>query len=160
MGACRAGYPRGRMSRRESHLRDADYVLDLCDELLGERALREHRFAWLVGDPGRSGVRRRLPVDAYYPGHLLVVEYHERQHEERVVFFDKPEKLTVSGVGRREQRRRYDERRRTEIPAHGLRLVIVRWSDLDADARGRLRRNQAADRESVVGLLRPALRET
>ncbi len=76
------------------------------------------------------------------------------------MFFDKPEKLTVSGVDRREQRRRYDERRRTEIPAHGLRLVIVRWSNLDADARGRLRRNQAADRESVAGLLRPALRET
>jgi hypothetical protein len=32
---------------------DEYYVLDLCDEALGERALRQHRFDWLRGDPGR-----------------------------------------------------------------------------------------------------------
>ncbi|MFD5738591.1 hypothetical protein ACFXJM_05910 [Streptomyces massasporeus] len=51
----------------------------------------------------------------------------------------------MSGVHRGEQRALYDARRDTEIPAHGLRLVVVRPADLDADGRGRLRRNEEAD---------------
>lgn len=110
-------------SRRPRSESDADYVLDLCDELLGERSSREHTFPWLLGDPGRSGARRQLPVDAYYPEHKLVIEYRERQHDEPVSFFDKPERMTVSGVHRGEQRRRYDDLRDREIPAHALVLL-------------------------------------
>ncbi|MGN9790051.1 hypothetical protein ACTMTU_02955 [Streptomyces sp. OZ13] len=87
----------------------------------------------------------RLPVDAYWPGHQLVVEYRERQHDQPVPHFDKPDRLTVSGVHRGEQRALYDSRRDTEIPAHALRLIVIRPADLDADGRGRLRRNQEAD---------------
>ena len=36
---------------------DESYVIDLCDEVLGEVALRQHRFSWLRGDPGAGGVR-------------------------------------------------------------------------------------------------------
>ena len=39
-----------RRARAES---DEAYVLDLCDAILGEPASRQHRFDWLVGDPGR-----------------------------------------------------------------------------------------------------------
>ena len=140
-------------SRKDS---DAAYVLDLCDELLEEPASREHRFPWLLGDVGRDGRRRQLPVDAYYRRHRLVIEYRERQHDEPVRFFDKPDRITVSGVHRGAQRRRYDERRDYEIPAHGLRLLVVRPEDLDADRRGRLRRNQSHDREALAALLDPA----
>ena len=82
-------------------------------------------------------------MDAFYPSHALVVEYHERQHDEAVELFDR--RQTVSGVNRGEQRRRYDERRRIEVPAHGLTLVVVSASDLDADSRGRLRRSRSHD---------------
>lgn len=125
----------------------------MCDAILGEAALRQHRFSWLVGDPGRNGARRTLPVDAYYPAHGLVVEYRERQHDEPVPHFDKPDVLTVSGVHRGEQRRIYDERREAEIPAHGLRLVVVRPRDLTADRRGRLLRERDKDREALRRLL-------
>jgi hypothetical protein len=54
--------------------------------------------------------------------------------------FDKPDVLTVSGVHRGIQRRIYDKRRAVEIPAHGLRLIVVKPSDLVADRRGRLLR--------------------
>lgn len=30
-------------------------MVDLWDAILGERASRQHRFDWLVGDPGRNG---------------------------------------------------------------------------------------------------------
>ena len=75
---------------------DESYVIDLCDLVLGQTALRQYRFSFLRGDPGASGRQASLPVDAYYPQLNLVVEYHERQHTEPVKLFDKRE--TVSGV--------------------------------------------------------------
>ncbi|MFE9965426.1 hypothetical protein [Streptomyces sp. NPDC005525] len=124
---------------------DEAYVIDLCNEVLGETALAQHKFDWLLGDPDTKGRRAKLPVDAYWPGHQLVIEYRELQHDRPVPHFDKPDRLTVSGVHRGEQRALYDARRDTEIPAHRLRLVVVRPADLDADSRGRLRRNADAD---------------
>ena len=132
---------------------DEAYVLDLCDEVLQEKGLRQHRFPWLLGDPGRSGARARLPVDGYWPGRQLVVEYRELQHDRPTPHFDKPHRLTVSGVHRGLQRALYDKRREDLIPAHGLRLVVIKPADLDADARGRLRRSPGSDLERVRGLL-------
>lgn len=124
---------------------DEAYVIALCNQVLGEAALLQHKFDWLVGDAGTGERRAKLPVDAYWPGHQLVVEYRERQHDQPTPHFDKPDKLTVSGVHRGEQRALYDARRDTTIPAHGLRLVVIRPADLDANGRGRLRRNPEAD---------------
>jgi hypothetical protein len=111
---------------------DEAYVLDLCDRVLGISGLRQHRFDWLLGDPGKSGRRMRLPVDAYWPDARLVVEYRELQHERPTPHFDKPDRMTISGVHRGIQRALYDARRDEQIPANGLRLVIIRPSDLDA----------------------------
>jgi len=44
---------------------DEFYVLDLCDRALAETGRRQHRFEWLLGDPGASGRRAGLPVDGY-----------------------------------------------------------------------------------------------
>ncbi|MET7671492.1 hypothetical protein [Micromonospora luteifusca] len=138
------------MSRDDS---DEAYVIRLCNEVLGEQAATQHRFTWLLGDPSTNGRRATLPVDGYWPGHQLVVEYRERQHDQPVAHFDKPDKLTVSGVHRGDQRALYDARRDSEIPAHGLRLVVIRPADLDADSRGRLRRNSASDLQAIRKLL-------
>lgn len=132
---------------------DEHYVLDLCDEVLGERGSRGHRFDWLLGDAGKTGRQVRLPVDAYWPGNRLVVEYRERQHDEPTAFFDKPDRLTISGVHRGEQRALYDARRDELIPAHGLRLIIIRPTQLDSTPRGRLRRNRGVDLPVVRRLL-------
>lgn len=132
---------------------DEAYVVELCNQVLGETASPQHKFDWLLGDPGANGRRAKLPVDAYWPGHQLVVEYRELQHDRATPHFDKPEKKTVSGVHRGEQRALYDARREAEIPAHGLRLVIIRPADLDANSSGRLRRNQAADVSALRRIL-------
>ena len=130
---------------------DESYVVDLCDEMLGERGLRQHRFDWLLGDAGRRGPVR-LPGDAYYPKVGLVIEYRERQHDEPVPFMDKQD--TISGVKRGEQRREYDHRREQLIPEHGLRLIVTRPSDVRDDSRGRLRRDdRQADLEAMRGVL-------
>ena len=119
---------------------DEYYVIGLCNEVLGIEGQQQYRFPFLLGDSGTP-----LPVDAYYPTLNLVVEYYERQHTETVKFFDR--KMTVSGVSRGEQRRIYDERRRTELPKHGIRLVILGYSDFGTSKK--LLRNHDKDIEVV-----------
>lgn len=132
---------------------DEAYVLDLCDEVLGTSSCRQHRFDWLLGDPGKSGRRVKLPVDGYWPDFHLVVEYRELQHDQPNKHFDKPDRLTVSGVHRGQQRALYDERRNESIPAHGLRLIVIKPADLAASSRGRLLRHRDADLVAVQRLL-------
>lgn len=132
---------------------DEFYVLDLCDQALGEVGLRQHRFDWLLGDPSATGARARLPVDGYWPKANVVVEYRERQHDQPVAHFDKPNRPTVSGVHRGRQRALYDTRREELIPAHGIQLIVITPMDLDATPRGRLRRNRPEDLRSVVRLI-------
>ena len=128
--------------------RDEDYVIDLCDEILGESAIRQHRFDFLRGD-----ANTRLPVDAYYPSRKLVVEYRERQHTQSVRHFDKPDRMTVSGVHRGDQRRLYDQRRRDVLPRHGIRLVEIEFSSLKHRSNGRLVRDRVADYAVIKGIL-------
>lgn len=116
---------------------DEAYLLTLCDQALGEVGKRQHRFDWLLGDPGRNGRCARLPVDGYWP------------------HFDKPHRLTVSGVHRGVQRGIYDARRDERIPARGIRLVIITPGDLDASPRGRLRRNEDHDLPAIRRRLDP-----
>jgi hypothetical protein len=106
-----------------------------------------------LGDLGNNGRQVRLPVDAYWPDARLVVEYRELQHERPISHFDKPHRMTISGVHRGIQRAMYDARRDECIPTNGLRLVVIRPSDLDATPRGRLRRNSASDLDAIKNLL-------
>lgn len=126
--------------------KDEHYVLDLCDEVLQLKGLRQHKFEFLVGD---SGVK--LPVDAYYPSLDLVIEYRETQHTNEVKFFDKPDKMTVSGVSRGEQRRIYDQRRRDVLPKNGIKLVEIDYTDFNHDKKHRIMRDKVKDLEVVRG---------
>lgn len=128
---------------------DEAYVIDLCDGVLGRTAERGYRFPFLVGDKGHA-----LPVDAYYRDLKLVIEYRERQHTESVKLFDR--KPTVSGVPRGQQRALYDQRRRDELPKHGLILVEFDYSEFGCDSRKRLRRT-ARDFDVVQRKLTEAL---
>lgn len=124
---------------------DEFYVIDLCDEVLGLEGERQYRFPFLVGDSGRG-----LPVDVYYRELNLVVEYYERQHTEEVKFFNR--RMTVSGVSRGEQRKIYDERRRIEFPKHGIKLVIISYSNFGQTKK--LVRNHDADLNTVKAILK------
>ena len=122
--------------------KDEAYVIDLCDRVLGRKAVRQHCFDFLRGTTGRQ-----LPVDAYYPDLKLVIEYRERQHSESVEFWDR--KSTVSGISRGQQRALYDKRRRELLPKNGLTLVEISCADFECNSRKRLLRVQDRD-EAVV----------
>jgi len=127
------------VSRADS---DEHYLLDICDRVLERKALRQHRFPFLVGDPGRNGRCARLPVDAWYPDLHLVVEVTEIQHSEAVPLFDR--RQTVSGVSRGEQRRIYDAQRAQVLPQHGIHLVVLDIKAFPKRAR-KLARDAGAD---------------
>ena len=129
--------------------KDEHYVIDLCDIVLGFTSSRQHRFDFLLGDKGKNGKARRLPVDSYYDILKLVVEYREKQHTESVAFFDKPNKMTVSGVHRGEQRKIYDERRRVVLPQHGIRLIELSYLDFKHDRQKRIIRDKKYDLQVV-----------
>lgn len=128
---------------------DENYVLDLCDKVLGVKSSRQHKFDFLRGDTNLQGRSVRLPVDAYYPDLNLVIEYQERQHTENVKFFDKPNKMTVSGVHRGEQRKLYDQRRREVLPKQGIQLIEVSFSDFNHDQQKRIIRDLKNDLEII-----------
>ncbi|WP_290798186.1 hypothetical protein [Flavihumibacter sp. UBA7668] len=136
---------------------DEHYIIDLCDEVAGVKALRQHNFSFLLGDPGIRGNRAALPVDAWYESLNLVVEYHERQHSEAVRVFDK--RSTVSGVSRGEQRKIYDQRRISVLDENKIALVILSVNEFDHDSSKRLRRNREKDLATVRCKLTPFIKE-
>jgi diadenosine tetraphosphate (Ap4A) HIT family hydrolase len=134
---------------------DEKYILELVAEILAEPDYRwQHTFPTLLGDPGRNGRQRPLPVDGYFPRHRLIVEYWEKQHSAPVPIMD--EGHTISGGSRGHQRRLYDARRQTWAEANGMWLVILDYRGFDTDERGRLRRDPARDRRIVANALQAA----
>lgn len=126
---------------------DESYIIDLCDEVLKQKASRQHRFDFLIGD---SGIK--LPIDAYYSAFNLVIEYREKQHTEEVKFFDR--RQTVSGVGRGEQRELYDQRRRDVLPKHGIKLIELGYDDFEHTKSKRLIRNKENDLKVIISRLK------
>jgi hypothetical protein len=130
---------------------DEAYVIDLCDQLLGLKARRQHCFDFLLGDPNSAGRRTKLPVDAYYEELGMVIEYWERQHLYPTPIMDK--KMTLSGCTRGEQRKIYDRRRWDVFEGCGIRLVVLTFEQLDHTADGKLRRNKAVDEQIIRAAL-------
>jgi len=124
---------------------DESYIIDLCDEVLGQKASRQHTFDFLRGDSNNSSLGKKLPVDAYYASLSLVVEFAERQHSETVTFFDKPDRMTISGVHRGEQRRIYDQRRHQLLPLHGIKMITFSYEEFAHDRRKKLVRSKEID---------------
>ncbi len=130
-------------SRNQS---DESYIIDLCDEALKLKALRQHRFEFLRGDSGT-----KLPVDAYYPSLNLAIEFKEKQHTEEVKFFDR--RPTVSGVGRGEQRRIYDQKRRDVLPQNGISLIEFDYSEFEHSRSKKLLRIKEKDLRIIISKL-------
>jgi hypothetical protein len=86
-----------------------------------------------------------LRVDAYYEPLQLVIEYFETQHSKPTPFFDKPERLTISGVSRGEQRRIYDQRRRDLLAQNDIHLLEISYMELEHHKSGKLKRSRLED---------------
>jgi len=133
---------------------DEAYVIDLCDTLLFEKAERQKRFHFLLGDLHKDGLTRtQLPVDAYYDCLNLVIEYTEAND-----YNEKPNMQTVNGISRGEQRKIYDERRAEVLPQNGITLINIAYSDFTCDSNNKIVRNIMSDLEIVKTKLQDFLK--
>lgn len=137
---------------------DESYILNLCDEILQEKSVRQHTFRFLTGDLHSDGKSRtKLPLDAYYPKLNLVIEFFEKQLGTKGSAHDNSERETISGVNRAEQRRLYDERKRNVLADKGIDLVDMQYYLFDCDNSKKLKRHTEKDIVALKNLLRAYL---
>jgi len=143
------------LGKNERENSDEYYILNLCDEILNEKASRQHTFPFLLGDFHKDKKSRtKLPLDGYYKNLNLVIEYREKQHTEEVLHFDNPEVKTVSGVSRGEQRKIYDQRRRDVLLRKEIKLIEINYYAFEYDSQMNIIRNKEKDIEILKEILK------
>lgn len=138
----------------EQYKNDEAYVISLCDKVLGQKAYRQKKFDFLVGDIHKDGKKfTELPIDAYYDSLQLAIEFRIKEHAESTSKSKRQEKETVSGMSRREQRIRYDLRKEKVLTEKGIAVIIISNSNFSCDDRGKVNRNEESDLKIITKLL-------
>lgn len=121
---------------------DEFYLVNLCDELLKQKASRKHTFDTLVGRLHKRGKgRTKLPLDAYYEDLKLVIEFFEKEDSE-------------SGTERAAQRKFYDQRKKDTLENKKIRLIEINYALFDCNENNRLVRNKENDCKVLRGILK------
>lgn len=146
--------PKKERSKAKRENTDEFYLLDLCDELLEEVASRKHTFAFLLGDMHKRGkTRTKLPLAAFYKEPNLVIEFLENQGKADQDS-DKLEAMTVSGISRSEQIKKYNKRRRDVLKKREINLIEIDYSLFGCDEKSHLVRDKSKDIEVLKELLK------
>lgn len=132
---------------------DEHYIIDLLDKILGVKGTRQQTFDFLKGDENDKGKRRKLPIDVFYKELNLAIEFQEQQHTRSVKHFDKPDKLTLSGVNRGEQRKLYDHRKKVTLPRNGIKLIVISYNQFECSSNNKLMRNVLKDMQTLRNIL-------
>lgn len=120
---------------------DEFYLVNLCDELLKEKASRKHTFDTLVGRLHKRGKgRTKLPLDAYYEDLKLVIE-----------FFQKKE--TEESDERAAQRKFYDQRKKDVLKKKEISLIDINYALFECNEEDNLVRNKEQDIKVLKGIL-------
>ena len=101
--------------------KDEEYVLDLCDQVLGQSSSRQHQFDFLCGV---MDTVVNLPVDSYYKQLQLIIEYRSSNTKE-------------------------DEYVYQVLKQHGKSLIILSYSDFKYDSHKRIVRDIDSDKQAV-----------
>jgi len=140
------------IAKRESS--DEFYIINLCDELLKEKASRKHTFSFLLGDMHKKGkTRTKLPLAAFYEDANLAIEFNEKLN--RTEQSDKLDVMTVSGVTRSEQIEKYNKRRRDVLQKKNINLIEIDYSAFECDHTKSLIRNKDQD----INILKKILKQ-
>ena len=129
--------------------RDKNYVLNLCDQVLKQKGSRLHQFDFLVDD-----IQTKFTVDAYYADLDLVVDYHEFYKPKVVKRFEKDEIPAPGGIAREDERNLYDQRRKAALPANGITVVEINYTDFFLNEKNLIERDLEEDLSVVSQLLK------
>jgi hypothetical protein len=128
--------------------KDVNYVIDLCDEIIGAKANRQKRFWFLVGELHKDEkTRTRLPISAFYERLNLVVDFkeeyiHKLDAEVKHVDKDEESNYVAGGLSRSELRKIYEQRKSDLIPKHKINFVAISNSDFTCDKQNKIIRNK------------------
>lgn len=133
---------------------DEFYIINLCDELLKEKASRKHTFSFLLGDMHKRGkTRTKLPLAAFYEDANLVIEFLEKQNTTEA-YLDKLQVITSSGITRGEQIIRYNKRRRDVLEKKKINLIEIDYSLFECDTKNNLIRIKDKDVSLIKNILK------
>jgi hypothetical protein len=150
------GIPKGQQRRAARGNSDEYYLINLCDDLLSQRASRQHKFGFILGDLHKDEkTRTALPVDAYYKEAKLVLEF--LKIEDDTIELGKPGRKTISGVDRAEQRKIYASRKRKGLDAKDIPFIEIDFTAFELDSENNLARNNEADVVVLKNLLKDFL---
>jgi hypothetical protein len=134
---------------------DEYYLVGLCNELLNEKALHQHTFDFLLGDFHRDGKRRtKLPIDAFYVGLNMAIEFYEKEDETS----EGAQMPTISKVNRSEQRKKYAQRKREVLKEKEIDLIEMDYDEFECDKERKLVRNKEADVKILKEILKDFLK--
>lgn len=131
---------------------DEKYILDLLSTILNAKYIWQHKFDRLLGDKDKNGVARKLPVDAYFPKYNLIIEYLEQQHFRPIKIMDK--RMTVSGITRDKQRKKYHNRRKKFASMNGIDYLELSYKGFGHFKNGRLKRLKYSDISVITNKLK------
>ncbi|QHI36909.1 hypothetical protein IMCC3317_22790 [Kordia antarctica] len=145
------------ISKKQQHIldiknSDENYLLNICDELLGQEASRKHTFDTLVGNLHKRGKgRTKLPVDAYYKELKLVMEFFQQ---------NKPfEELDEKEQARITQIKYYDELKKEAVLAKSFRYMKINYAQFECDEANKLIRNTENDTLVLKEILKDFLKD-
>ena len=121
---------------------DEFYLVNLCDDLLKEKASRKHTFDTLLGKLHKKGkTRTKLPLDAYYEDLKLVIEFFEK-------------KDTDESSEREAQRKYYDQRKKDVLEKKKISLIDINYALFECNENDRLVRDKNKDCIVLKGILK------
>lgn len=124
---------------------DEFYIINLCDEILKQKASRKHTFSWLFGDLHKKGkTRTLLPLAAFYEDLNLVIEFADNKNKTEAQQV-KLEALTASGVTRGVQIEKYNKRRKDMLAKKAINLSVIDYSLFETNNKNRLVRSKTED---------------
>jgi hypothetical protein len=126
---------------------DEFYLVNICDELLEQKASRKHTFDTLVGNLHKKGKgRTKLPLDAYYKDLKLVIEFFEKEKDESTL--DETAKARIAQI------KYYDQIKKKSILKKEMRLMPIKYASFECDEDGKLIRNIENDTMILKGMLK------
>lgn len=135
---------------------DKHYLINLCDDLLDEKASRKHKFGFILADYHKAGRNRNiLPVDAYYSENNIVLEFITPSDAATI---DHSKRRTFSGITRAQQNANYAERRKKGVLAKGINFLEIPYDSFDQNDDNQLIRNQEKDLQKMRDLLKDFLK--
>lgn len=145
------------ISKKKQHLldiknSDENYLLDLCDELLEQKASRKHTFDTLVGNLHKRGKgRTKLPLDAYYKDLKLVIEFFQK--EKNFEDLDEKEQARVTQI------KYYDELKKEAVLNKKFRYMKINYAQFECNENDKLIRNTENDTIVLKDILKDFLED-